>query len=762
MGPLESSILIVGVTIAAFALLAWLFPARFLRLLFWLRCHTLLRLEAIGTSRVPREGGALLVCNAVLHLDWLFVWLVCPRPLRFVIFDGSDRFWLARHILRWTNAIVIPTDATPRQAVAVLRTARKAVEAGEVVCMFTGGAANDRGVRLSYARTYRRLTRGLRAPVIPVCLDQTYGSLYSVSPDGKLSRRWPVRIPHRAYVVFQREMPAGTPAGDVRQEVQKLWAGSAIERTPDRRPVHRQFVRMAAHQPFRTCLVDSISRGKGLTYGKALAGAMCLRKLLRPMLGDAAMVALWLPPSIGGALANISLALMGKVSVNLNYTSSTEVVRACLTQAGARHVLTSRKFAQRMPIDPGPGVELVYLEDLLPKVSNFQRLTAFLTVLLLPGWLLERYLGLTNHKPDDLATVIFSSGSTGDPKGVMLTHGNIAGNAEAIVEGAGVTRADRLLAVLPLFHSFGYTVTLWTPLQCGAASVFHPDPRQAKEIGELARTYSCTIYVSTATFLRFCLKKCEPEEFRTLRLIMCGAEKLPMPLAEEFAKKFGVRPMEGYGCTELSPAAVINMPDVRIGNFTLVRNNPGTIGQPLPGCAGKIVDPETAQPLPFGAEGLLLMTGPNVMKGYLHRPDLTEQVILDGWYVTGDMGRLDENGYITLTGRLARFAKVGGEMVPLERIEEELHDILQTTERVCAVTCVPDEARGERLVVLYLAESVEMRPWGPELGSRGLPNLWIPSDRDFYPVSELPILGSGKLNLKRVKEMALDLARPRR
>src|SRR5262249_30492364 len=173
---------------------------------------------------------------------------------------------------------------------------------------------------------------------------------------GKPARGWPVRIPHRAYVVFQRDMPAGTPAGDVRQEVQKLWAWSAIERAPDRRPVHRQFVRMAAHQPFRTCLVDSISRGKGLSYGQALAGAICLRRLLRPMLGDAQMVALWLPPSVGGALANITLALMGKVSVNLNYTASTEVVRSCLTQAGAKHVLTSRKFAQRMPIDPGPGV----------------------------------------------------------------------------------------------------------------------------------------------------------------------------------------------------------------------------------------------------------------------------------------------------------------------------------------------------------------------------------------------------------------------
>jgi acyl-[acyl-carrier-protein]-phospholipid O-acyltransferase/long-chain-fatty-acid--[acyl-carrier-protein] ligase len=245
---------------------------------------------------------------------------------------------------------------------------------------------------------------------------------------------------------------------------------------------------------------------------------------------------------------------------------------------------------------------------------------------------------------------------------------------------------------------------------------------------------------------------------------MCGAEKLPPVLAQDFQRKFGVLPLEGYGCTELSPACAANMPDQECEGFTQVYNRAGTVGPPLPGCAPRVVHPETRQPLPLGEEGLLLMTGPIVMQEYLGRPDLTREVVIDGWYATGDMARLDADGFITLTGRLARFAKVGGEMVPLERVEEELHDILGTSDRVCAVTCVADIARGERLVVLYLAAQLEqfgleVRPWWQKLTMRGLPNLWVPSERDFFSVPELPLLGSGKLNLKGVKELAMTLVR---
>jgi acyl-[acyl-carrier-protein]-phospholipid O-acyltransferase/long-chain-fatty-acid--[acyl-carrier-protein] ligase len=294
--------------------------------------------------------------------------------------------------------------------------------------------------------------------------------------------------------------------------------------------------------------------------------------------------------------------------------------------------------------------------------------------------------------------------------------------------------------------------------------VYHADPRQAKEIGELCRKHGCTIYLSTATFLRFCLRKCEPDDFASVRILMCGAEKLPASLAEEFHRRFGVWPLEGYGCTELSPAVAANLPDEPSGGLAQVHNKRGSVGAPLPGCAVRTVHPETLEPTPPGEEGLLIATGANVMQGYLGKPDLTQQVIREGWYVTGDMARIDPDGHVFLTGRLSRFAKIAGEMVPLEKIEEELHEILGTGERVCAVTCVPDESRGERLVVLYVAahlnqHGLEVRVWSQQLSGRGLPNLWVPGERDFYSVGELPLLGSGKVNLKGVQELALTLVR---
>ena len=373
-------------------------------------------------------------------------------------------------------------------------------------------------------------------------------------------------------------------------------------------------------------------------------------------------------------------------------------------------------------------------------------------------------LGLSRHTTAGLATVIFSSGSTGEPKGVMLTHGNIAANVESMIQAANFLPKDRILGVLPLFHSFGYTVTLWTPLQIGASTHYHADPRQAKEIGELCKQQRCTIYLSTATFLRFMLRKCESDDLKTLRILICGAEKLPQATVQDFEKKFGVLPLEGYGCTELSPVAAANLPDKVVDGFRQVMNKPGTVGQPLPGVAARLVDPDTLQPLPVGGEGLLLIYGANVMKGYLGQPELTAKVVRDGWYVTGDMAKMDAEGFITLTGRLSRFAKVGGEMVPLERVEEELNEALGASEKVGAVSCVPDESRGERLVVLYAAKPLadlgfDVPKWQQALSGRGLPNLWVPSPRDFYAVPELPHLGSGKLDLKRLKEMAAELAK---
>jgi acyl-[acyl-carrier-protein]-phospholipid O-acyltransferase/long-chain-fatty-acid--[acyl-carrier-protein] ligase len=739
--------------------LGWLFPYRALRVALWLLTHWVYRLHVYGRQHVPTQSGALLVCNHVGYLDWLLILAAHRRFLRLVMFAGWTKQWGVRYLLKWAGVITIDGSAGVRGLVRGIRQARACLERGELVCLFAQGRVLPGGLDLLFHRQFHRVARKGRTPIIPVCLDQTLGSLFLVER-GRLHWRLPLRLPYPAYVAFGEALPAGTPAGEVRQALQLLSARTAVERSYQLTPPHRRFVRVAARHPFRSCFVDS-ARPDQLSYSRALAGVLCAVKFFRPLLGDARMVGVWLPSSLGGAFANITLAMLGKTAVNLNYTSSPESIQSALRQCGARHVLTARRFTERMKLDPGPGVEIIYYEDIAPRFTTWMRLSRWLAVILLPGWFLEHVvLRLGRHRLDDLATIIFSSGSTGEPKGIMLSHRNIAANVESMIQAVALRPSDRALGVLPFFHSFGYTVTLWAPLQVGASVLYHADPRQAKEIGELCRTHRCSLYLSTATFLRFCLRKCQANDFQSLRVLICGAEKLPVSLAQEFERKFGVLPMEGYGCTELSPVASTNMPSQEVDGILHIINKPGTVGQPIPGVAARIVHPDTQAPLPIGSEGLLLIYGGNVMEGYLGRPELTRHAIQDGWYVTGDMARLDEDGFITLTGRLSRFAKCGGEMVPLEKVEEILHEILGTTERICVVTCVPDEARGERLVVLYLhRDGLEVRPWCQQLSSRGLPNLWVPAERDFYPVPDLPVLGSGKLNLQGVKEMAVQLAR---
>jgi acyl-[acyl-carrier-protein]-phospholipid O-acyltransferase/long-chain-fatty-acid--[acyl-carrier-protein] ligase len=747
-------LLLAGVAVG-FA--CWRWPLVPLRVLVWVIAHTFYRIRVCGGDNVPAKGGAVLVCNHVTFIDWLLLAAVQRRTIRFVVFAAYARHWACRPFLRWAGAIPVDGDGGPKAIVQALHAAGEALARGDLVCIFAEGALTRTGFLLPFHRGFEQILQCSPAPIIPVCFDQLWGSVFSFH-GGRAFWKWPRQWPHPATIAYGKPLPGTSRAAEVRQAIQKLSADCAIARSHQRLPVHRQFVRTAARHPFRVCFIDPNAQYKVVNYATALMGSTFMARLLRPLLGDSPMVGVWLPPSTGGAITNIALAFLGKTAVNLNYTSSADSIQSAIRQCGIRHVLTSRRFTDRMKLDAGPGVEVIVLDDFAPRFTWWRKVRGIAATILLPGWFLERcVLRLGKHRLDDLATVVFSSGSTGQPKGVMLTHANIAANASSMIQAIDVRAADRLLGVLPFFHSFGYTVTLWVPLQVGASLVYYPDPRQAKEIGELCREHSCTAFVTTPTFLRFCLRRSEPDDFRSLRVLVCGAEKLPPCLAEEFRERFGVLPLEGYGCTELSPAATLNVPDLDVAGIRQIGNKPGTIGQPIPGVAARVVHPDTLAPLALGEEGLLMICGANVMKGYLGLEERTREVVRDGWYVTGDMARIDEDGFVTITGRLARFAKIAGEMVPLQKIEEELHGILQTSDHVCAVTAVPDEKKGERIVVLHLPHpGLDVRRLSEQLSRRGLPNLGLPGERDFFAIAEMPVLGSGKLDLKRLRDLALE------
>lgn len=721
------------------------------RLLAWV----IYRLRVFGVGNLPAAGPVLLVSNHVSYADWLFLMAASPRPIRFVVAENFFQKWFVGWVLRRVRAIPLTRRAGPKSLKASFDNVTAALEAGDVVCVFPEGYPTRNGAMLPFRRGVEQIARSKPMPIVPVYLDQVWGSIFSYK-GGKLFWKRPARGRYPVSVTFGEPLPNTAPAVQVRQAIQVLGADAAKERTRNCLPMHRQFVRNAARHPFRPCLIDAAGK-QSLSYGKALAGAVVLSRWLRPQLSDEPMVGIWLPSSNGAALTNIALALLGKTAVNLNYTAGAESVKSAIQQCHIKEILTARRFLDRLPLDPGPGVRLILGEQAREQISTASRINAFLRVVLLPGWLLDRVLGLGRHKASDVATVIFSSGSTGEPKGVVLTQQNITSNIEVFKDLIDYSSRDRVLGILPFFHSFGFTVTLWGALVAGASVVYHHDPRAAKEIGELCRVQRCTLMAATATFLRLYLRRCGPDDFRTLRLLFCGAERLPPALIEEFRTKFGLEPMEGYGCTELSPVVSVNVADIMVNSLKQVGTKIGTVGQPLPGIAVRIDHPETGERNLVEVDGSLLVTGPNVMRGYLGRDDLNRKKLIDGWYVTGDIARVDSDGFITLTGRIERFAKIGGEMIPLEHIEEELHKVLGSAERMLAVAAVPDAKRGERLIVLHVPlPGTSLGDLLRKLGERGLPNLWIPDERDCYVVSEFPVLGSGKLDLGKLKAMALE------
>jgi len=454
-------------------------------------------------------------------------------------------------------------------------------------------------------------------------------------------------------------------------------------------------------------------------------------------------------------ITNVALSLIGRIPVNLNYTAGADVLSQCIQKAGISRIITSRKLLEKSSLPVTPA--MIYIEDLAAILPRLQIALARFSLGMLPErTLLRRWGAQVSRSLDDTATILFSSGSTGIPKGVELSHANILSNIVALAQVFDLGKRDRMLGVLPFFHSFGFTATLWFPLVHGFGGIYHTSPLDAKAIGELVGKYKATMLLSTPTFLMAYIRKCTPEQFRSLRFVVTGAERLRESVAKAFEEKFGKIPLEGYGCTELSPVATVNIPDVSMGEIVQVGHKTGKIGQPIPGVSVRIVNPDTFDTVPQGKPGLLLVKGPNVMKGYWNEPEKTKEVIRDGWYVTGDIASIDNDGFVQITDRLSRFSKIGGEMVPHVLVEEKLHQVAGITEPTFIVTSVPDEKRGEQLVVLFREGAIHIETFYAALQTSDLPKLWIPAKDRFYSIAILPYLGTGKMDLAKVRSIAQE------
>ena len=518
-----------------------------------------------------------------------------------------------------------------------------------------------------------------------------------------------------------------------------------------RQTLGREFIRTAKRSWGRYCVADAHT--PALTFGRALSAALLLSRWLRRHADAQPRIGLLLPSSVGGALANIAVALAGKTSVNLNFTAGREGMAHAAARCDLKTVLTSRKFLEKAEIDAPAGA--VFLEDVFSTFTPVSKALTFAIARLLPAPLLSLLYSPENDV-ESLATIVFSSGSTGVPKGVMLSHRNVLANIDSIRQVFRLRNDDVMVGVLPFFHSFGFTVTLWLPMVIGFGAVFHPNPMDAKSIGELTEKYRGSILVSTPTFYMSYIRKCRVEQFASVRYALVGAEKLREPIASAFQEKFGIPLLEGYGCTEMAPVVAVNPPDTVDGRYPR-GSQPGTVGRPLPGVNAMVVDPETGEGPLIGREGLLLVSGPNRMQGYLGEPERTAEVLKADWYTTGDIACIDEAGYIRITDRLSRFSKIAGEMVPHMKVEEHIQALLDP-QHTCAVTAVPDDARGERLVAFYTDPDLGAADLWERLCRTELPRLWLPKREDIRFVHAIPSLGTGKIDLRAVRQLAAGAA----
>ncbi len=725
-------------------------PPLLARLALWVITHSFYRVRRENADRVPSHGPALLVCNHLSFVDPVLVASCLRRSVRFLVY----RRYYEHPALRWLMRLLHAIPASADEDMVSVASAREALAAGHLVCLFAEGSVSRTGNLLPFAPSFARLIRDLQVPVVPVYLDRVWGSIFSFK-GGRLFWRVPSRVPFPVTVSFGNALPPNATAGEARLALMELGASVAARRHDTHETLAWHFVRSARRRWFTLAMADST--GRTLSAGRLLIASVLLAQWLRRSAAGQRCVGLLLPSTVGGALANVATTLAGKVPVNLNFTAGPDQVSHAIAQCGIETVITSRQFLEKASLDARPG--MVYLEDVLPTLMRGTgKIAALLQAAFLPASALVRATGGGDATADDIATIIFSSGSTGIPKGIMLSHRNILANLDSVEQVIEVHTNDVLIGVLPFFHSFGFTGTLWFPLLAGFRVVYHPNPMDAKTVGDLAEQYAATMLISTPTFCLSYARKCRTEQLSGLRYAIVGAEKLREPVARAFKDKFGVDLLEGYGCTEMSPVVCANLPNVNEAGELQVGHKPGSVGHPLPGVVAKVVDVDSGAGPLVGTEGLLLVKGPNRMLGYLGDSERTQAATRDGWYVTGDIGVIDEDGFIYITDRLARFSKIAGEMVPHMKVEEVIIAALGDA-HTAVVTSVPDDTKGERLVAFYTDAAVSSHALWEMLGKSNLPKLWIPKREDLRLVESVPTLGTGKVDLRNVKQLALDTLR---
>ena len=714
-------------------------------------------LNVDGLKHITSNKGVLLLGNHISFLDWAILQMAYPKQIRFVMERSYYEKWYVKPFLDFFGVIPISS----RGSKGALALVTEALNRGETVALFPEGHLSRNGHLGAFQRGFEVATKEAEdAVIVPFYLRGLWEDNFSYASQ-KMKRKKSKDIS----VTFGVEMDIHSGAKEVKKSVFDLSVQSWKSYANTLPVLQKAWIVSAKEQGSELCMADST--GVEVSGDRFITGTVMIASALKPQLKGSQNIGVLLPTSVGGSMGNMALLTLGKTVVNLNYSSGEASLIHALKIANITKVVASKQFVTKLKAkgfdlsEVLKGIEVIYLEEIKERMSKAKGLLTLMAVKLLPTSLLS-LLYVKNAHLDDTAAILFSSGSEGTPKGIELSHKNMMGNIKQAITLINPNDNDVMLGTLPIFHSFGLTVTTLLPLIEGIPVVCHPDPTDGFGIGKMAAKYEATMLFATATFFRLYArnKKLHPLMFKDLRMVIAGAEKLPKEIRDAFKTKFGHDIYEGYGATETTPVASINIPDVLMQDSWKVQvgHKIGTVGLPVPGSSFKIVDPESFEELKTGEEGMILIGGTQIMKGYIGDAKKTASVIkeLDGirWYITGDKGRLDEDGFLTIVDRYSRFAKVAGEMVSLGLVEREIVTILGDNDQI-SISALPDAKKGEKLVLLLEGE-MELETLKEQIKSLEMNPLFMPSE--YYKVEELPKLGTGKADFKGAKKLALDLS----
>ncbi|WP_230383448.1 acyl-[ACP]--phospholipid O-acyltransferase [Piscirickettsia salmonis] len=720
------------------------------------------QIKVQGLKNLPSTGGVLLLGNHISYIDWAILAIASPRPIRFVMDKTIYHTWYLNWLFKAMKLIPI-SSASNKAAIQEIHTA---LENGEVIALFPEGHLSRNGQLGKFFTGFERILEGSSAVIIPFYLHGLWGSSGSLSTKHyrKVSKKGIIRP---IYCYFGQHLPACTTASILKQKVTELSTTAWSDSSKHFNTLPEACLSRLKKLGKKTMITDEqqqISLSGYKTISAIIAMKAALKKPLQQ--SNSHVVGLLLPPGIGGILANLASLALDKTVVNLNYTAEKNALIHAVQTTNMKKIITSKVFLKKLTkkgfdLDYlQKYIQFIFLEEIKQTITKFTTVKYYLLAKFMPLTLLKYLFFKSKKTAEDPAFILFSSGSEGMPKGIQLSHHNIMANSSQSSCVLNLTAQDTVLSCLPLFHAFGLTVTTFMPIIEGTPMVCYPDPTDALKIGKTIAKHKITILCGTTTFFNLYSRhpKLHPAMFKSLKIIISGAERMTNNVRDAFLKKFNKNILEGYGATELSPVATLNLENILVTGDWYVQpgEKTGSVGLPLPGTAINIVDPENYHILPMNQEGLILITGPQLMTGYLNNKVKNDEsfITIDNkrWYKTGDKGLIDKDGFLTVKGRYSRFAKVAGEMVSLQAIEDAIEPFITDNDH-CVAVAIEDIKKGERIISLInnplTADTLKQTMREQQVNS-----LLIPSEVIY--IKDIPILGSGKVNYAQAKTIALQ------